>query len=106
MVDALVALDRARDGRSRSRYPIGSGDPAVLRTERARHAARRAQGRLAGPIDILPPGQTPEATVSGLEGEDPAQGFGARLPPHQARRPRPCQSARPHGGRPLTEELT
>ena len=55
MVDALAALDRACDGRSRSRYPIGSGDPAVLRTERARHAARHAQGWLAGPIDILPP---------------------------------------------------
>ena len=67
MVNAYVALDRTRDDQSRSRDLIGIDDPAVLYTEWARHVAWRAQGRLAGLIDTLPFGQSPEAVASRLE---------------------------------------
>ena len=67
MVNAYVALDRTRDDQSRSRDLIGIDDPAVLYTEWARHAAWRAQGRLADLIDTLPFDQPPEAVVARLE---------------------------------------
>ena len=67
MVNGYVALDRTRDDQSRTRDLIGIDDPTVLYAEWARHAAWRAQGRLAALSDRVSFDSSPDEVIELLE---------------------------------------
>ena len=67
MVNAYVAMDRSRDDQSRTRDLIGIDDDATLYAEWARHAAWRAEGRLAALVDEIGPGIGPDEAAARLE---------------------------------------
>ena len=67
MVNAYVALDRARSDQSRSRDLIGVDDEAILYTEWVKHVAWRAQGRLGALVDSTGFGLDRELAIEALE---------------------------------------
>ncbi len=67
MVNAYVALDRSTDDQSRSRDLIGIDDDTTLYTEWAKHAAWRAQGRLARLVDGLDFNDDPNSAIAALQ---------------------------------------
>jgi len=67
MVNAYVALDRSKADQSRSRDLIGVDDEAVLYTEWVRHAAWRAEGRLAALAGTTEFGLERDRAIADLE---------------------------------------